>query len=141
MAVRYSDGQLTSLLAKIKADQTLCFIDIYTGVQPTSSNSAATGTKLAIVSIDAGGTGLTFDTPAGKVMGIPAGINWKYTGIADGTAGYFRLRTATDTNVQSTTEERIDGSCGKTSGDMQISNTQIVTGAPGTVDIFNITLS
>lgn len=141
MTTRYSTGQLDSLLAKIKADQTLGFIDIYTGAQPSSPNAPATGTKLATVSIDAGGVGLTFDTPSGAVMGIPDGVNWKYTGIADGTAGFFRLRTASDTNAQSTTEARIDGNIGTTSGEMILNNINIVIGAPGTVDSFNITLS
>ena len=141
MTVRYSTGQLNSLLEKIKADQTLAFIDIYTGAQPASSNAPSTGTKLATVSIDAGGTGLTFDTPSGAVMSIPNGVNWQYTGLAAGTAGFFRLRTAGDTNAQSTTEKRIDGNIGTTSGEMVLSNINVVIGAPGTVDIFNITLS
>ena len=141
MTVRYSTGQLNSLLAQIKADQTLSFIDIYTGAQPASSNAPATGTLLATVSIDALGTGLTFDTPSGAVMSIPSGVNWKYKGLAAGTAGFFRLRTAADTNAQSTTEMRIDGNIGTTSGEMILSNINIVVDAPGTVDVFNITLS
>ena len=142
MTARYSTGQLSSLLAKIKLDQALGFIDIYTGAQPALSDSPMTGTKLATATIDADGiTGITFDTPAGAVMGKPAGVNWQYIGLADGTAGCFRLRTAADTNASSTTEARIDGSIGTTSGDMVLSNINIVTGAPGSIDVFNITLS
>jgi hypothetical protein len=141
MTVKYSTGQLNSLQEKIKADMALSFINIYTGAQPASSDSPMTGTLLATVSIDAGGTGLTFDTPSGTTMSIPSGVNWQYTGIAAGTAGCFRLVSATDTNAQSTTEKRIDGNVGTTSGDMILSNINVVVGAPGTVDIFNIVLS
>ena len=142
MATRYSTGQLNSLLTKIKADQTLAFIDIYTGAQPSSSDNPQTGTLLATVTIDADGvTGLTFDDPVGTIMGIPAGVNWQAIGLADGTAGSFRLRTSIDTNVESQTELRIDGSVGTSSGDMILSNVQIKTGAPLSIDVFNITLS
>ena len=142
MAVRYSSGQLSSLLAKIKLDQTLAFVDIYAGAQPSSSDNPQTGTLLATVTLESDGvTGLTFDDPVGAMMGIPAGVNWGFTGLAAGTAGSFRLRTAIDTNVQSETELRIDGSIGTSSGDMILSNVQIATGAPGSIDAFNITLS
>ena len=142
MAVRYSTGQLSSLLAKIKLDQTLAFVDIYTGAQPSSSDNPQTGTLLATVTLEGDGvTGLTFDDPVGAVMGIPSATNWGATGLADGTAGSFRLRTSTDTNVQSETELRIDGAVGTSSGDMILSNVQIKTGAPMSIDIFNITLS
>ena len=141
MTVRYSPGQLNSLLAKIKLDQTLCFVDIYSGAQPASSANPQTGTLLATVTLEGDGvTGLTFDDPVGAVMGIPSGVNWQATGLADGTAGSFRLRTAIDTNVQSETELRIDGAVGTSSGDMILSNVQIKTGAPLTIDVFNITL-
>lgn len=141
MAIKRSTGDFNSLLEKTKEDYTLGFIDIYTGSQPSSSNNASTDTLLATVSIDAGGGGLTFDTPSGVTMGIPGGINWQYIGLATGTAGWFRLRTATDTNVTSTTEKRIDGSVGTTSGDMKISNINIALNSPGTVQSCDIVLS
>ena len=158
MAATYSTGCLNSLLGEAGVDTGANglrgifkdgVIDIYTGTKPTAANNAVTGTHLARITLDAGAftdgvatNGLEFDAPSGGVLSKAAAENWKYTGIADGTAGWFRLRAnALDDGTLSTTLPRIDGTVGSTSGDMILSNVNITTGAPGTIDVFNITFS
>jgi len=158
MTATYSTGCLNLLLGESGVDTGANglrgifkdgIIEIYSGVKPASANNAATGTLLAKVTLDGGAftdgvatNGLEFDAPSGAVLSKAAAEDWRYTGITDGTAGWFRLRAnAADNGLASTTLPRIDGTIGTTSGDMLLSNVNIVTGAPGTVDIFNITLS
>lgn len=142
MTIRYSPGQFNSLLEKIKADQTLCFIDLYSGAQPSVSSAAPTGTKLGVVTLDGDGiTGVTFDTPVLNVMTKPPAVNWQFTGLAIGTIGYFRVREAADDDSVSNTLKRIDGSVGTTSGDMILPVIVMAVGTPGVVGTATITLT
>lgn len=158
MAATYSTGCLNALLGENGVDTGANglrgifkdgVIDIYSGSKPVSANNAVSGTHLARVTIDAGAfsdgvatNGLEFDAPSNGVLSKASAENWKYTGIADGTAGWFRLRAnAADDTLASTTLPRIDGTIGSTSGDMILSNLNITTGAPGTIDVFNITFT
>jgi len=151
MAVRYSTGTLNKLLGSqdIKTQFTNCVIDIYSGAQPVTADSPAIGTLLARVSLNAAAfaegaatNGLNFDAPVDAVISKAAAENWQYKGIAVGTAGWFRLRgNAVDNALSSTTLPRIDGSIGAGTGDMSLSNVNIVINSPGTIDAFSITLS
>lgn len=86
--------------------------------------------------------GLEFDPPVNGVLSKAAAEAWQYTGIAAGTAGWFRFKTnANDADGSSTTQARMDGLIGTTSGEMLLSNVVIAVNAPGTIDVFNITLS
>jgi len=156
--VRYSTGTLDKLLGENGVDTGAnglrgifkdCVIDIYTGGQPATANAAATGTMLGRVTLSAGAftegvatNGLEFDAPASGVLSKAAAETWQFTGLADGVAGWFRLRgNAVDSGALSTTLPRIDGSIGTTAGDMKLSNVNVVTSAVSTIDTFNIALS
>lgn len=158
MTVRYSTGCLNKLLGENGVDTGAdglrgifkdCVIDIYSGGQPATANAAVTGTLLGRVTLDGGAftegvatNGLEFDAPVSGVLSKAAAETWRFTGLANGVAGWFRLRgNAVDSGALSTTLPRIDGSIGSTSGDMLLSNVNITTGAPSTIDVFNITLS
>ena len=158
MAVRYSTGLLNKLLgdsavtagsnglAGILKDG---IIEIYSGSQPATADSAVTGTLLATVTQNAGAfsagsptNGLEFAAPVGNVLSKSSSETWQYTGVAAGTAGYFRFKgNAVDAGGSSTLLPRIDGSIGTVSGDMILSTTSIVIGTPGTVDVFSITMT
>lgn len=146
MAVKYSTAVADSLLDKIDSDFTNCVVDIYSGVQPQSADDAISGTLLARATLSGGAfvegvstNGLNFATSVAGVLAKEAAEEWKYTGLANGTARWFRLRAnAVDDGTSSTTLLRIDGSVGTTTGDMLLSNLNIVTGAIGTIDTFNI---
>lgn len=119
-------------------------IEIYSGTQPATANAAATGTLLGVVTTNGGAftpgsatNGLTFAAPASGIVSKSAST-WRFTGLATGTAGWFRLKgNALDDNGVSTTLPRLDGNIANTGGDMSLSNTAIVTGSPNTIDTFS----
>ncbi len=120
-------------------------IEIRTGTQPASADDAVTGTLLGTVTLASGaftpGTatnGLTFAAAANGAVS-KTGV-WSFNGVADGTAGWFRLKgNALDGNSTSTTLPRMDGSIAVSGADMNLSNISIATLAPTTVDSFTWT--
>ena len=125
----------------MKMGLTLGFINVYSGPQPLTADLGATGTLLGTVSVNAGGTGLTFDASVAGVLSKAAAETWKFVGAADGVAGWFRFYEPTDTpSAVTTTKARLDGSIASSGADMTIANISIVTGAPNTVDVFSFTL-
>lgn len=122
-------------------------IYVYSGPQPLSADSAVQGTLLGIVTTNGGafnfGTatnGLAFDTPVNGTVSKAAADAWKFTGLAAGTAGWFRLMgNATDNLGASTTLPRLDGSCATSGADLNISNVNVEVGSPNTIDVFQFT--
>jgi len=151
MAVRFSTGLRNSLLdtSSLKTIFTDGIIEIRTGAQPAAADDLVTGTLLGTVTLDAGAftpgaatNGLEFGTASAGVIGINPGETWKFNAIATGVAGWFRFKgNALDNDAASTTLPRIDGSVGKGTGDMSLSVTSLTTGAPTTIDTFNLTLN
>lgn len=146
MTVRISTGLRNKMLdggasGGIKGALALGFINIYSGAQPLLADTGATGTLLGTVSVNAGGTGLTFDAAVAGVISKAAAETWKFTGAAAGTAGWFRYWPAGGTPAStSATEARIDGSIAASGADMNLSNISITVGAPNTIDVFSFTL-
>jgi len=124
-------------------------IYIYSGAQPATADSAAAGVLLGQVTVDAlafthgvATNGINFDNAAAGSIAKAVSENWKFNGITSGTAGWFRFAgNPNDDGTSSTTLSRIDGSVAKTGGDMTLSNTAIVGGAPSTVDVFQLTMA
>ena len=146
MTIRLSTGMRNKLLdggaaGGIKGSFNLGFMAILTGSQPTSPDDPATGTRLGTVSVNGGGTGITFDSAAAGVIAKAVAETWRFTGLADGTAGWFRLYQAADTITNSSTSvARIDGNIGSSGADLNLSNLSITTGQVNTVDTFTITM-
>jgi hypothetical protein len=141
MSLRFSTGSINGFLNDkgIKEQFDAGFIDVYTGAPPATPDAAPTGTKLGTYTKDGDGvTGLLFDAPTVKVLSKKSTETWRLTGVAVGTAGWFRLRQPSDTGVLSTTEKRIDGVVAKTGGDLNMTNTSVTVGSPHTLDVFNI---
>lgn len=121
-------------------------IEIRTGTQPTTADSAATGTLLGTVTLASGaftpGTatnGLTFAAAANGAVSKSG--TWSFNGVAAGTAGWFRLKgNAADNDLASTTLPRLDGSIAVSGAEMNLSNISIAIGAPTTVDSFVFTM-
>lgn len=121
---------------------------IYSGSQPTSPDSAASGTLLLEISEDAGAfaagafdNGLEFGDAASGAIAKATGETWQDTGLAAGTAGYFRfVGNAADTGAASTSLPRIDGSVGTSGADLNMSSTGVTAGATYTIDSFQFTL-
>ncbi len=146
MTVKFSTGLTNDMLDATGAQFANCIVDIYSGNQPISADSPVSGTLLARATLGGGAftegaaaNGLNFGAAAAGVIEKVTSEEWKYTGLADGTARWFRLRgNAVDDGTQSSTQRRIDGSIGTVAGDMRLSSINVTTGAPGTIDVFKI---
>jgi hypothetical protein len=99
MAARLSTGLIKALMdtSAFKTLFTLGFIDIYSGTQPAHPDAAPTGTKLCTLYSDGSSTGLNFaEIAVGGELDKLSSETWSGTVLADGVAGWFRLRAAND---------------------------------------------
>lgn len=121
-------------------------IEIYSGAQPASADSAPTGTLLGIATQDGaaftpGSTTNGLDFAAAADGAVSKTGNWVITPVAAGNAGWFRLKAnAADAGGTSTTAKRLDGSIAVAGGDMALSNIAIALGVPATIDVFKFTI-
>jgi len=141
MALRLSTGLRNTLLStksflSVFVDS---FIEIYTGTQPTSPDDVPTGTLLCRFYSDAASLGLEFSAAVSGVLGKKSAETWSGTGIATGTAGWFRLKAAGDTGAISTTECRMDGACATSGGQLNMSSLSITLGALQIISAASIT--
>ena len=149
MTIRLSDALRTAKMVtgSMKSRLDGGFLYVFSGTQPASAEDAATGTLLAVFTeSNDGSTGLTFTTGdnAGEMKKTVAEA-WQATGLADGTARYFRFQRL-DTNEATTraaalaaaggTTERVDGSIGTSGADLVAASVAIATSAPQTIDTF-----
>lgn len=139
MSLSYSTGFVHAILnaSGFKETFTNCVIDIYSGTRPTDANSAiGSVTKLGRVTVSGGAfsdgvatNGLNFASPADRAIDKASGEVWQFTGLANGTATWFRIRgNAADNELSSTSLPRIDGTIAAFGGDVTLSNTSIVSG-------------
>lgn len=134
MTTRLSTGLVNKMMGvgSFKSIFAACFIDIYTGAQPASADSAASGTKLVTIYSDGTATGISFDAAAadGVLAKAPA-ETWSGTILANGQAGWFRMREAGDSGTgASTTAARYDGAVSTSGAEMNLGSTNLVAGAP-----------
>ena len=117
MTVRLNDAmrnQGVDAITPVLTGGSLLHLYVYTGTQPASANSAASGTLL----LDFDLTTQTFGTAASGSASI-TGLPIAAAASASGTAGWARL---TDGTV------RIDGSVGTSGTDFTISSTALTSG-------------
>ena len=125
-------------------------MEIYTGSQPATADAAKQGTLLLRISRDSGtmvsgavANGLEFGLASAGAIAKDSTEVWSDVGLADGTAGWFRLyANATDAGGADTTPflyPRIDGAVATSGAEATMSSTTITTGATSTVDTFTIT--
>lgn len=99
---------------------------IYTGSAPANCAAAATGTLLVDMTLPA-------DWMAAASSGSKAKAGtWSGTGIAAGTAGYFRIVDNAGTTAH------LQGTCGQGSGDLSLDNTNIAISQTVTVNTFTL---
>lgn len=117
------------------------YIDIYTGTRPATPDAAATGTKLARFTAAAGAKMHLASTVTDGVIAKNGTEVWGATGLANGTAGYYRLVTSSDDGTTtSTTAVRVDGVIATSGGDMNMSSTTIAIGAPLLINTATFTI-
>lgn len=86
--------------------------------------------------------GLNFDDVATGLLAKRTGQTWSGTGLADGTAGWFRLRGPISDNDSADSAgafTRLDGAIAVSGGDMNASTTTLASGATHTVSTFSPT--
>jgi hypothetical protein len=137
MAVSWSTGYKNKSLDRSFNSGTAANFDsgklqIFTGSAP-GPDAAPTGTKLVEITLPADAFGAA---AAGVVA--KAGT-WQVNAIATGTAAYFRIVKSGDLGTNNTTDERVEGSCGAGSGDLNLQNTSIATGQQVTVNTATVT--
>ena len=147
MTIRFSTGLRNTLLADT-ADGGKGFAQIfllssmylYSGAQPVNADANATGTLLAKVTTDgldyspgSPTNGLNWGTPSGGILNKDPGETWRYTGIAAGTIGWFRLIAAGEPGGVSLSAPRVDGSVATVGANLNLSNLVIAIGTPGII--------
>ena len=144
MATRLSTGTVNQLCVTgdLRTIFTACFIDIYSGVQPTSPNNVPNGTKLVTLYNDGVSTGLNWEASASNgILWKLASETWSGTVLATGTAGWFRIREAGDAGTaSSTTAARIDGAIASSGAQMNLANLSLTTSAPFILSAGQVTL-
>ena len=104
-------------------------VKIYTGSQPSTGDTAETGTLLVTLTLADPAFGAA---SAGVATATdPAPVN----AVATGTAGWFRVEDSTGANV-------FDGDCTATGGggSMTLSTTSLVSGSPVDITSFTVTM-
>lgn len=133
---RFSTGYRNGLLdAGMLTDFDSGVLEIRTGTQPASANDAPAGSILASITL-----------PADAFAAAASGGSLAKTGtweVASATGGgspaaWFRLKTSTDGGGSSTTDKRIDGSCGTTDADLILTTLTIANGDKVVIDTFNV---
>ena len=141
MALKSSTGLKNAVLAtsSFKAALDGGKVRIFAGALPADADAAETGTLLCEVSLNGTATGLTFAAAAGTISKDAAEV-WSGTNVATGTATHYRFVAPGDTGALSTSEARLQGSVGRIGADLNISNTNLTSGAPQTIDYYTATL-
>ncbi len=149
MALILSTGLRQSMLTSgdIKSIMDLGFISIYTGSQPADSNDAVTGSLLVTFYSTEPTVGLSFDEPVVGVLSKAAAESWAGTGLATGTAGWFRFfqfdtdvaTSKTNGEASSVVNNRFDGACAVSGAELNLSTLSIVLNAIETISAFSIT--
>lgn len=123
-----------------------CILEFRTGTQPTSANDAPTGTLLVTFYRDGVALGLNLGDAVsggsnqGAIVSKSGSETWTGTAVANGTAGWWRLRTPGDGGGSSTSDERIDGSISTAGAELNMNDPVIVNGVLQAISQFQITL-
>lgn len=149
MAFRYSTADFNAFLTTLKTNYTNASLELYTGSQPASPDSAVTGTLVGRATQGGGAwsegsptNGLNFGDVASAQVDKAAAETWQFTCVNAGTIGWGRLRAnAADAGGSSTTNFRIDFSVGISSGDLLMSKVTYAVGETGVIQQFLIPLS
>lgn len=142
MAYKLSTGLRNAMLdgSSFREALALGFVKLYNGTPPATADAAATGTVLCIVSNNNTGTGLSLDPASAGTINKATSQAWNGVVVAGGTATYFRYVENTDDGTASSTQKRLQGTCGNSGADMNMTNVNLTVGAIQTVDAASFTL-
>lgn len=124
-----------------------CVIDVYSGSQPADADTVESGTKLLTITLSSGAftggsaaNGLNFGDVASGVLSKQSDETWSGAGLANGTAGWYRVYDNSYTTGASTSAIRFDGSVSTSGSQFNMSNTAISVGGTTTIDTVELTL-
>ena len=143
MALRLSTGMRNAMMGTSSFKELLDngILELYSGAQPASADSAETGSKLATITSTSGtgvADGVKFGTAAGPVLGVSA-VPWSGICVLAGVAGWFRFRGSGGTAGSSTTEIRMDGNVGISGADLNLTHTNLSLNTTITIPTFDVT--
>jgi len=142
--VKYSTATREGL-AVVGALRTLLnefYIRVYSGTIPASADSSL-GQAVLMLEVSVGGMGdpLTLEPSApGGLLTKSAAENWTGNVLVGGTPSFFRIEKDTDTGNQSTTEIRIQGSCGPLGSDLMLTALPLVAATPQAFELFQMAI-
>ena len=121
-------------------------IHIFSGSQPASADDDEGSTKLLEVTVASGAftpgsptNGLEIAAPISGKIGIKVDETWSGVGLLEGTAGWFRFYDNKEHIGAAPSAVRLDGNCGVSGAQLNMSSTSIKVGATTTIDSFDIT--
>lgn len=124
MTIKFNDALRNALADLIATGVTSGTLSVYTGTQPATPATAATGTKLVDITLS------SFTAASAGVAVLDLGSPSNGVAVATGTAGYGRLVGSGYV---------IDGTVGTTGTDFTINTASITSGATVTLTACSIT--
>ena len=138
MAMKLSTGARNALAVTTSLRGLLSgnVLQIYGGPVPASPDDSI-GAAVLLCTISGGGTGAGLEFEAVPQNGVViklASQAWSGVNSASGTATFCRLCPDSDTGAASGTAIRLQGTVGQISADLEMSNIDLVSGAPLSVN-------
>jgi hypothetical protein len=105
---------------------------------PTNAYDAiGSATLLATISVDGGGTGVTFETsPINGVIYKNTAETWVGDIVASGYASFYRMELAADDGSSSTSAVRVQGTVGVVGKDLILASAYLTLGQEQRIDSF-----
>lgn len=142
MAFKLSTGLRNKLLdtSSLKTIFNLGFLEVWAGTVPADADASTSGcTLLCRYSNNNTTTGITLaSTAANGSITKNLSETWSKAAAGTGTATFFRLVAAGDTQAASTTEARIQGTVGLSGADLNLTSLSYTATTVYTMDAFAI---
>lgn len=144
MALKASTGLRNGLLTTGSLASLLNggLIRIYTGAVPATADAAVSDADLlCTISLDGAGGGISLaGTASAGIIAKSTAESWSGTNAATGTATFFRHVAAGDTGDESITAPRLQGQVATAGAELNLSSTNLISGAVQTIDYYSIAL-
>lgn len=143
MTFKTSTGLRNHMLTagSLRSAMDLGNIKIYSGPEPATADSAATGTLLLTYTLNGTATGLSLDTAvSGGIISKPVGAVWNGTIAATGTAGYYRHVGPSDDGTASLTQPRLQGGVATVNAELVLNSIALVAGQIRPLDAYSVAL-
>ncbi len=141
MTIRLSTGSKDAMMDALDVALANGRLDIYSGSQPASADSAESGTLLVSLTLSSGAftpgvstNGINFASASGGVIVKEAAEVWSGVAASTGTAGYFVFYDNDVDTGASTTAVRFMGSIATSGADLNMTSTTINSGGTITLD-------